>query len=153
MDKRTTIVLTSMALIALVIGGVGIVLADAGAPGVTQEPEDGVGEPLCQGLGPMGIRDGRGFWSTLSEEQRDELVSTIEALIEEGAAHEEIRDTITGKLQEWGVEPPLFSGPHYGENGGRGPNGPNRGFGGRGQGFGGHCFRGQRRAGCPTTTG
>jgi len=66
-----------MALIALVVGGVGIVLVDAGAPGVTQEIEDGVWEPLC--LGPMGIRDGRGFWSTLSEEQRDELVSAIEA--------------------------------------------------------------------------
>lgn len=141
MDKRTTIVLTSMALIILVVGGVGFVLTDAGAPGVTQETEDGVGEPLCQGLGPMGIRDGRGFWSTLSEEQRDELVSAIEALIEEGATHEEIRDAIAGKLQEWGIEPPLFSGPHYGENDGRG------------RGFGGHGFRGQRRAGCPTTTG
>lgn len=144
MDKRTTIVLTSMALTALVVGGIGIVLADAGALGVTWEPEDGVGEPLC--LGPVGIRDGRGFWSTLSEEQRDELVSAIEALMEEGATHEEIRDTIAGKLQEWGIEPPLFSGPHYGGNGGRGPNGLNRGFGGQG-------FMGQRRVGCPTTTG
>ena len=151
MDKRTTIVLTSIALIALVVGGVGIVLADAGAPSVTQETEDGVGEPLC--LSPMGIRDRRRFWSTLSEEQRDELVSAIEALIEEGATHKEIRDTIAGKLQEWGIEPPLFSGPHYGENGGRGPNGLNRGFCGRGLGFGGQGFRGQRRAGCLTTTG
>jgi hypothetical protein len=141
LDKRTTIVLTPIALIALVVGGVGIVLADAGAPGVTQEPEDGVREPLCLGLGPVGIRDGRGFWSTLSEEQRDELVSAIEALMEKGATHEEIRDTIAGKLQEWGIEPPLFSGPHYGKNGGRG------------RGFGGHGFRGQRRAVCPTTTG
>jgi hypothetical protein len=92
-------------------------------------------EPLCQGLGLVGIRDGRGFWSTLSEEQRDELVSAIEVLIEEGVAYEGIRDMIAGKLQEWGIEPSLFSGPHYGGNGGRGPNGPNRGFGGHG--FGG----------------
>jgi len=130
-----------MALIALVVGGVGIVLADASAPGVTQETEDGVWESLCQGLGPMGIRDGWGFWSALSEEQRDELVSAIESLIEEGTTHEEIRDTIAGKLQKWGTEPPLFSGPYYGENGGRDMC------------IGGHGFRSQRRAGCPTTTG
>jgi hypothetical protein len=148
LDKRTTIVLTSMALIALVVGGVGIVLADAGAPGVTQKTEDGVVEPLCQGLGLVGIRDGWGFWSTLSEEQRDELVSAIEVLIEEGAAYEEIWDTIAGKLHEWVIEPPPFSGPHYGGNGDRGLNGPYRGFGVRG-----HGFRGQRRAEYPTTTG
>jgi hypothetical protein len=104
-----------------------------GAPDVTQEPEDGVGDFLCLDL--VGIRDVRGFWSSLSEEQRDELVSAIEVLIEEGVAYEGIRDMIAGKLQEWGIEPSLFSGPHYGGNGGRGPNGPNRGFGGHG--FGG----------------
>lgn len=155
MDKRTTILLTSMALIALVIGGVGIVLADVGAPGVAQEPEDGVEEFICQGLGPVGIRNGRGFWSTLSDEQRDELVSAIETLLEEGATHEEIQDMIAGKLQEWGIEPPLFSGPHYGENGGRSSNGLNRRFGGRGRGFGGsgQGFMGQGQAGCPITTG
>ena len=144
-----------MALIALVIGGVGIVLADVGAPGMAQQPEDGVEELVCQGLGPMGIRNGRGFWSTLSDEQRDELVFAIEALLEEGATHEEIHDMIAGKLQEWGIEPPAFSGPHYGENGFRGSNGLNRRFGGRGRGFGssGQGSMGQGQAGCPMTTG
>jgi hypothetical protein len=83
------------------------------------EIEDGAGEPLCQGLGPVGIMHGRGFWLTISEERRDELVSTIEALMEEVATLEELRDVIAGKL-EFGIEPPLFSGSHCGENGGRG---------------------------------
>jgi len=144
-----------MALITLVIGGVGIVLADVGAPGVAQEPEDGVEEFIYQGLGPVGIKNGRGFWSTLSDEQRDELVSAIETLQEEGATHDEIRDMIAGTLQDWGIEPPLFSGPNYGENGGRSSNGPNRRFGGRGRGFGGsgQGFMGQGQAGCQMTTG
>jgi len=62
---------------------------------------------------------------------------------------------IAGKLQEWGIEPPLFSGPRYGENGGRSSNGPNRCFGARGRGFGGsgQGFMGQGQAGCQMTTG
>lgn len=155
MDRRTNILLASVALIALALGGVGIVLADVDAPGAAQEPEGGVEELICQGLGPMGIRYGRGFWSTLSEEQRDELVSAIEVLLEEGATHEEIQDMIAGKLEEWGLELPLFSGPHYGENGSRGSDGLRRRFGGRGQGLGGNGqgFRGQGQAGCPMATG
>ncbi len=148
MEKRTTILLASVALIALALGGVGLVLADVDAPGAAQELEGDVEEFICQGLGPMGIRYGRGFWSTLSDEQRDELVSAVEALIEEGATHEEIQDMIGGKLQEWGLEPPLFSGPHYGENGSGGSNGLRRRFGGRGQGF-----MGKGQAGCQRTTG
>ena len=71
MEKRTTILLASVALIALALGGVGLVLADVDAPGAAQEPEGDVEEFICQGLGPMGLRYGRGFWSTLSIEQRD----------------------------------------------------------------------------------
>lgn len=166
MDKRTTILLASIAIIGLVIGGVGFVLADTGSP-VSTEAEEGVEEYYCQGLGPFGVMHGNGFWSTFSDEQRDELNSTIAALLEEGATHDEIHEAISGMLEEWGIEPPLFSGPHYGWNGtrggydsgrrfgGMGSYGRNGGFGGRGRAFGGmgQRYNGQGQAGCPMTIG
>jgi hypothetical protein len=141
MEKKTTILLTSLVLAALVIGGIGYVLADTDIPILGQET-DGVKDSPCLGLGPMGLKNGRGFWANLTQEQRDELVAEVEALRDADATHDEIRDKIAGKLEEWGLEAPLWSGPHY-DGSGEGFNGQRHGFGGHGKGYYG---RGQGRS-------
>ena len=131
MEKKITILL-SLVFAALAIGSIGFVLADTGDPMLSQiEGEDG----LCLGLGPRGLIEGRGVWANLTQDQSDELVANIEALRDADATHEEIRKYIAGKLDEWGLEAPMWSGPHYGDNG-QGFNGHMRGFGGSGMGSG-----------------
>lgn len=138
MEKKITILLTSLVLAALAIGSIGFVLADTGDPILGQvEGEDSP----CLGLGPRGLIDGRGVWADLTQDQSDELVANVEALRDADATHEEIREFIAGMLDEWGLEVPMWSGPHYGDNG-QGFNGQMKGYGGSGMGS---RMRGQGR--------
>ena len=156
MEKKITILLTSLVLAALAIGSVGFVLADTGDPILGQVE----GEDIpCLGLGPRGLIEGRGVWANLTPDQSDELVAEIEALRDADATHEEIREFIAGKLDEWGLEALMWSGPHYGENG-QGFKGQMNGYGGngmgsrvRGQGRGSGGNGGFRQGVCPNVTG
>ena len=155
MEKKITILL-SLVFAALAIGSIGFVLADTGDPILGQV--EGVDIP-CLGLGPRGLIEGRGVWADLTQDQSDELVANIEALRDADATHEEIREYIAGKLDEWGLEAPMWSGPHYGENGqgfkgqmnGYGGNGMGSRLRGQGRGSGGNC--GFRQGVCPNVTG
>ncbi|MCW4051479.1 MAG: hypothetical protein NWE89_17295 [Candidatus Bathyarchaeota archaeon] len=133
---KTMTVLGLLALIAVTVGGISFVLA-----------EDAVASEdyPCEGLGPNSLINGRGFWSQLTEEQRDELLAYTLEMIEAGASHDEIRDMKAAKLEEWGIEAPQWSGPHYGEQGLGGYGGQRRG--GRGSGMKGQGYNGQ----CPLT--
>ncbi|MBC8225140.1 hypothetical protein H8E65_11160 [Candidatus Bathyarchaeota archaeon] len=155
MEKKITILL-SLVFAALAIGSISFVLADTGDPMLSQV--EGVDSP-CLGLGPRGLIEGRGVWANLTQDQSDELVANIEALRTADATHEEIRDMIAGKLDEWGLEAPMWSGPHYGDNG-QGFKGQMNGYGGngmgsrmRGQGRGSGGNGGFRQGVCPNVTG
>ena len=141
---KTMTVLSLLALIAITVGGITYVLGDI----VVEQIEF-----PCDGQGPYSLFMGRGFWSQLTEEQRNELFEETQNMLEAGATHEEIRAMKTAKLEEWGIDAPLWSGPHYGEqsgsygretrggkgNGGQGYGG--QGYGLRGQGYNGQCPR------------
>ena len=68
--------------------------------------------------------------------------------VDPGATHEDIKAMKAAKLEEWGIDAPLWSGPHYGEQtgsygrqarGGQGNGG--KGLSLRGQGYNGQCQR------------
>ncbi len=46
------------------------------------------------------------WWSELTDEQKEEIITIKEILIEAGASKEEIRDAIKMKLEEWNIEIP-----------------------------------------------
>ena len=136
---KTMTVLGLLALIALTIGGLSYAFAD------TVVEQDVYS---CDGEGPYSLLMGRGFWSQLSEEQRIELSEETQNMLEAGATQEEIRAMKAAKLEEWGFDAPLWSGPHYGGQsgsygrqvrGGRGNGGQSNGL--RGQGYNGQCPR------------
>jgi len=103
MDKKKISILGLLAVVAIVIGGIGFARAY-----YSQESNDRV---TCYGNGPVAISEGRGFWSQLTEEQRAELSAHISDMIQNGASIEEIRDSVASILEEWGIEPPQWSGP------------------------------------------
>jgi len=72
--------------LALSVGGIYAVNAGIAEQGITGDGD---------GFFPMGgwRMPHRGFWGSLTEEQRNEL-------------HSEIRDLVESKLDEWGIEPP-----------------------------------------------
>lgn len=132
-NRKTMTVLGLLALIAVTVVSISFVLADD----VVEQ-----GEYPCDGLGPNSLLMGRGFWSQLTEEQRAELLADTQVMLEAGATREEIRDMKAAKLDEWGIDAPQWSGPHYGEQGLRGYGGQRRGGKGsglRGQGNNGQC--------------
>jgi hypothetical protein len=108
---------------------------------------------------PRGLIEGRGVWADLTQDQSDELVANIEALRDADATHEEIREMIAGKLDVWGLEAPMWSGPHYGDNeqgfrgqrNGYGGNGMGSRMRGQGRGYGGNGGFGQGV--CPNVSG
>ncbi|GAI21852.1 unnamed protein product, partial [marine sediment metagenome] len=86
--------------------------------------------------------------SQLTDEQSAELFEETQNMLEAGATHEEIRAMKTAKLEEWGIDAPLWSGPHYGEQTGSygrqsrgGQRNGGRGLGLKGQGYNGQCPR------------
>jgi len=46
------------------------------------------------------------WWSELTDEQKEEIITIKEELIEAGASNEEIRDAVKMKLEEWNLEIP-----------------------------------------------
>ena len=102
------------------------------------EPHDAI---VCDGTGVLGLVNGRGFWSQLTEEQRTELATMTQEMLETGESQEAIRAMKAGLLEEWGIEAPLWSGPHSGEQGPHGQqlrdgSGAGGQYGGRGNGSG-----------------
>lgn len=138
-ERKTMTVLSLLVLIALTVGGITYVLAD--------DVVEQVKYP-CDGQGPYSLLMGRGFWSQLTEEQSAELFEETQNMLEAGATHEEIRSMKTAKLEEWGIDAPLWSGPHYGEQTGSygrqargGQRNGGQGLCLRGQGYNGQCPR------------
>ena len=98
-----------------------------------------VDDPVCDGSGPLGVMDGRGFWGQLSEEQSGAMIAETQSMYEAGATHEEIQAMRAEMLESWGIEAPLWSGPHVGGQGGYGRmardgEGSGGQYGGRGAG-------------------
>jgi len=129
MNTRKTTILGLLAVIAIVMGGIGFALAQ----------DDTVDPTLCTGDGVLGLMNGRGFWSQLSEEQRTQLAEQTQEMLDAGASQEEIRAMKATMLQEWGIDAPLWSGPHAGTQGGHGQmlrdgSGSGGQYGGRGSG-------------------
>jgi hypothetical protein len=141
MNKRNLTIM-GLAVIAIMMGGIGLVLAQ----NTTTDA------PLCDGTGAqLGLMNGRGFWSQLTVEQRTALAEQTQAMLDAGATHEEIQAMKASMLQEWGIDAPLWSGPHtggmsvgYGQQL-RDGSGGGRQFSGRGNG--GHGYNGE----CPYT--
>ena len=139
-NKRKTMpVISIFALIAITVGSITYVLADDIVEQV---------EYPCDGQGPYSLLMGRGFWSQLTEEQRAELFEETQNMLEAGATYEEIKAMKAAKLEEWGIDAPLWSGPHYGEQTGSygrqsrgGQRNGGRGLGLKGQGYNGQCPR------------
>ena len=142
MSKRNLTTIGILAVIAIAISGIGFALA--------QDAET-VDETLpCDGTGPIGLMNGRGFWSQLTEEQATILAEQTQEMVAAGASHEEIMEMKAALLEEWGIDAPQWSGPHYGERAGgygkifcdRGEGGirdGGRGNGGMGRGNNGNC--------------
>ncbi len=123
-----------LAVIGIVMGGIGFAVAQDAAV---------VDDLLCEGTGPLGVMNGRGFWSQLSEEQGTALFEETQKMYEVGATHEEIQAMKAEMLEGWGIEAPLWGGPHGGHGrmlqGGEGRGGHNGGRGAGGRGYKGVC--------------
>lgn len=100
-----------LAVIGIVMGGIGFAVAQDAAV---------IDDLLCEGTGPLGVMNGRGFWSQLSEEQGTALFEETQMMYEAGATHEEIHAMKAEMLEGWGIEAPLWGGPHVGGQGGHG---------------------------------
>jgi len=130
MSKRNITILGLLAVIAITLGGVGFALADDAADSA----------PIREGAGLSGLLNGRGFWAQLTEEQRTTLAERTQEMLAFGATHEEIVEMKSAMLQEWGIDAPLWSGPHFGGMGGghgrqaRNGSGSGPQYGGRGSG-------------------
>jgi hypothetical protein len=142
MSKRNLTTIGILAVIAIALGGIGFALA--------QDTEDTL---PCDGTGPNGLMNGRGFWSRLTEEQATILAEQTQEMLAEGASHEEIMEMKAALLAEWGIDAPQWSGPHYGEQAGgygkmlRDGSGSGQRYGGRGNGGMGRGYNGN----CPYT--
>ena len=143
MNTRKNITLLGLlAVIGIVIGGIGFALADD-----TVSVED----LPCEGVGPLGVLNGRGFWSQLSEEQRTALYEETQSMRDAGASQEEIQSMKASMLEAWGIDTPLWSGPHVGGQGSGNGRMARDGQGNGGQ-FGGRGAGGQGNNGvCPRT--
>jgi hypothetical protein len=120
-----------LAVIAIIMGGVGFALAQ----------DDTVVDDtvVCDGTGVLGLLNGRGYWSQLTEEQRTQLAEQTQEMLEAGESQEAIREMKATMLQEWGIDAPLWSGPHSGSQGPHGQqlrdgSGSGSQYGGRGSG-------------------
>jgi hypothetical protein len=104
--RKTLIIFGLLAIVGVVLGGMNLVLADIA----------GIEELPCEGTGTQGLQNSRGFWSTqLTEEQRIMLMNETQEMLDQRKTHEEIREMKELRLQEWGIDPPLWIGPHMGE--------------------------------------
>ena len=128
--RKNLTLLGLLAVIGIVMGGIGFALAE----------DSVIVEDLpCDGTGPLGVMNGRGFWSQLTEEQRTALYDETQLMYEAGATHEEIQTMKAEMLESWGIEAPLWNGPHVSGQGGYGRmsrdgQGSGGQYGGRGAG-------------------
>lgn len=138
--RKNITILGLLAVIGIVMGGISFALAD----------DTVIVEVLpCDGTGPLGVLNGNGFWSQLSEEQRTALYDETVLMREAGAPEEDIRGMKASMLEAWGFDAPQWSGPHVGGQGGYGKmtrDGQGNGgqFGARGaggQGNNGVCIQ------------
>jgi DNA-binding transcriptional MerR regulator len=51
------------------------------------------------------------FFGDLTDEQKEEMMTMMDELRDNGATREEIREAVTARLTEWGIEVPEFEGP------------------------------------------
>lgn len=130
-----------LAVIGIVVGGIGFAVAQDSVI---------VDDLVCDGTGPLGVLNGRGFWGQLSEEQRTALYDEAQLMYGAGASHEEVYAMKAGMLESWGVDAPLWGGSHVGGQGGYGRMARD-GLGSGGQ-FGGRGSGGRGNNGvCPQT--
>ena len=47
----------------------------------------------------------------LTDAQREQIDQMVQSMKQNGASHDEIRDAVDAKLQEWGIEVPQCRGP------------------------------------------
>ena len=73
--------------------------------------------------GHRGGGPGRGFFSTLTDEQREDVWELIAEMRDQGASREEIHEAVSELLAEWGIELPERPGKPNGPHGPRGPGG------------------------------
>ncbi len=104
MNKNKTLI-GLLAAIAVIMSGIGFALAQD----TTVVSDDVI---VCDGTGVLGLMNGRGFWSQLTEEQRTQLATQTQEMLEAGESQEAIREMKANQLQEWGIEAPLWGGPH-----------------------------------------
>jgi hypothetical protein len=145
MSKGNMTTIGVLAVIAVALSGIGFALA--------RGAEAAGDAPPCDGTGLMGLFNGRGFWSRLTEEQATILAEQTQEMLAAGATHEEIVEMKAALLEEWGIDAPQWSGPHYGEQAGgygkmlRDGSGGGHRYGGRGNGGTGRGNNGN----CPHT--
>lgn len=141
---KTRYTLIALGLVAL-LGVSGVAAATGGPAGAAAQVQTD-DRPLDGSNSPWATEDERVdlFQERfdLTDEQVAEIDSEVEALLEEDASREEIRDTVRELLEEYGVEdptlgPPADRGPGsnsfdtdsdtragFGGAGGSGPHGP-----------------------------
>ena len=140
--RKNLTILGLLAVIGIVMGGIGFALA---------EDTVSVEDLTCEGTRLLGVINGKGFWSQLSEEQRTALYEETQLMYEAGATHEEIQSMKASMLESWGIDVPLWSGPHVGGQGGGYGRMARDGQGSGGQ-YGGRGAGGQGNNGvCPQT--
>ncbi|MFC1803654.1 hypothetical protein ACFL0D_06795 [Thermoproteota archaeon] len=148
--RKNLTLLGLLTVIGIVMGGIGLALA-GDATSVDDLP--------CDDLGPKSLLHSMGFWSQLSDEQRDMLYEETQSMLEAGATHEEIHSMKAAMLESWGIDAPLWSGPHVGGQGSgyskmaRDGQGNGGRFGGRGNGGQGSGLKRQNNNGACTRTG
>jgi hypothetical protein len=143
MNTRKGITLLGLlAVIGIVVGGIGFAVAQDTAV---------VDDLGCDGTGPLGVLNGRGFWGQLSEEQGMALYDEAQLMYGAGATHEEVQAMKVEMLESWGVDAPLWGGPHVGGQGGGYGKMARDGLGSGGQ-YGGRGAGGRGNNGaCPQT--
>lgn len=104
MKPKTITILGLMAVMAITLGGLGFAYAQTD-------------ETTCLGTGPQSLLNARGFWGTLTEDQRVDLYDSVQTMVNAGALPEEIQAMKAARLAEWGIETPNWRGPHEGESG------------------------------------
>ncbi|MFW6109255.1 MAG: hypothetical protein ACOC6N_02285 [archaeon] len=107
MSKRNMKALGLLVLVAIALGGISLVYAQTNS----------TDEITCPGTYSHSLLNGNGFWGQLTEEQRNALYEEAQSMLDSGATPEEIREMKASILAEWGIEAPLWSGPHNGESG------------------------------------
>ncbi|MFA5869161.1 MAG: hypothetical protein WC941_05610 [Candidatus Bathyarchaeia archaeon] len=104
MNKKIVIALVSFAAFAMVVGGIGVVMAQSNSTQPATGEKEVEAYYDCPGLQSGGMGHGAGVWGNMTQTQRNEIVATAESMTAAGATHAEIHAAIVAKLREWGFE-------------------------------------------------